>query len=195
MGTYVWDGRSPDCPSNLVQLYRGPMKFYVNSTATVSLSGSLAVLKKDDQVAGLELANSFPLCHHTAWHSHLKDVILVIHANSSVSIAKQEFDPSVVSETTRIEAEFSFLLIKSTLSQKELLRQIKVAVCENRWQTLRARHEAGAGSDNPYSLKEVFGRGVLLSKAGGAVYVTVCSQVEAEPRAHPLSNCTHESPS
>ena len=120
---------------------------------------------------------------------------MVIHADSSVSIAKQEFDPSVVSETTRIEAEFSFLLIKSTLSQKELLRQIKVAVCENRWQTLCARHEAGAGSDNPYSLKEVFGRGVLLSKAGGAVYVTVCSQVEAEPSAHPLSNCTHESPS
>jgi hypothetical protein len=39
------------------------------------------------------------------------------------------------------------------------------------------RLEALAGTDNPYSLNEVVGKGVLLAKAGGAVYVTACSQV------------------
>ena len=65
-GTYVWSGHGPECPSGLVQLYRGPMKFYVNSTASVSLKGSLAVLEREDQVAGLELTESFPLCHQAA---------------------------------------------------------------------------------------------------------------------------------
>ena len=56
------------------------------------------------------------------------------------------------------------------------------------------RLEAVAGTDNPYSLNEVVGKGVLLAKAGGAVYVTACSQVEAEPRPHPQGNCTQEIP-
>jgi hypothetical protein len=32
-------------------------------------------------VAGLELTESFPLCHHAAWRTHLRDVIIVIHGD------------------------------------------------------------------------------------------------------------------
>ena len=43
------------------QIYRGPMKFYVNSSDT-NLKGGLAVLEREDQITGLEISTSFSLC-------------------------------------------------------------------------------------------------------------------------------------
>ena len=41
------------------------MKFYVNSSDP-NMEGGLAVLEKDDQIPGLELRESFSLCHSAA---------------------------------------------------------------------------------------------------------------------------------
>ena len=83
-----------------------------------------------------------------------------------------------------------FMHIRTSLSNRELLRQIKVAICENRRQTLFTRIESIAGSDNPYSLTQVIGPGPVISKNGASVYVTSCVAVTVEPRSHP--NCTQE---
>ena len=61
------------------------------------------------QVADLELTDSFPLCHHAACRTHLRDIIIVIHGDNFSSVAKSNFDPSAVSELTRLESEISFL--------------------------------------------------------------------------------------
>ena len=112
------------------------MKFHVNSTDSSSLQNGMAVLEQAEQVAGLELTESYPLCHHAAWRTHLRDIIIVIHGDNFSSVAKSDFDPSAVSELTRLESEISILHVKSAISQKEVLRQVKLAICENRRQLL-----------------------------------------------------------
>ena len=52
--------------------------------------------------------------------------------------------------------------------------------------------ESVAGTDSQYALNQVLGKGVLLSKAGSAVYVTHCNSVNVEPCVH--RNCTLEIP-
>ena len=74
------------------------MKFYVNSSDP-NMEGGLAVLEKDDQIAGLELSESFSLCHSAAWTTHLRDIVVVIHGDNYTSVAKNGFDASAVSET------------------------------------------------------------------------------------------------
>ena len=86
------------------------------------------------------------------------------------------------SEATSLESQLSFLHIKNALSQKEMLRQVRLAICENRRQVLLSRLEAIAGSDNPYSLTNVLGRGVMLTRAGSVVYATHCNPVQVVPR-------------
>ena len=91
-----------------------------------------------------------------------------------------------------MESEISFLHVKTAISQKEILRQVKLAICENRRQLLISRMESVAGTDSQYALNQVLGKGVLLSKAGSAVYVTHCNSVNVDPRVH--RNCTLEIP-
>ena len=53
-GTYVWTHQRLTCPDTISQIYRGPMKFYVNSSDP-NMEGGLAVLEKDDLYGTLEL--------------------------------------------------------------------------------------------------------------------------------------------
>ena len=59
---------------------------------------------------------------------------------------------------------------------------------------LLSRLEAIAGSDNPYSLTNVLGRGVMLTRAGSVVYATHCNPVQVVPRSLMPGNCSHEIP-
>jgi hypothetical protein len=76
------------------------------------------------------------------------------------------------------------------MSMKEKLRQVRGAICMNRREIAHTRLEAIAGADNPYSLITIFGRGHLVIKAGGVVYVMRWAPVEVLPRSH--KNCTEE---
>jgi len=80
-GTYIWEKVDSECPETLVQLYRGDLRFFVNSMEAGSLVGGLAVLDKDDQVAGLELISPLLLCYHAAWKTHLTGFFVVIHGD------------------------------------------------------------------------------------------------------------------
>ncbi len=113
MGTYVWNLTKVECPDTLNRIYRGMMRFYVNSSTTASLENSIAVLDHGNQVAGLEVMASFPLCAHTAWKTHMTDVIIVIHPDNYTSIAGEGFDPSTASEWSRVESSLSFFARKN----------------------------------------------------------------------------------
>ena len=110
------------------------------------MEGGLEVLEKDDQIAGLELSESFSLCHSATWRTHLRDIVVVIRGENYTSVAKNGFNASSVSETASVESQLSFKHIKNVLSQKEILRQIKLAICENRRKVLLSSLEAIAGS-------------------------------------------------
>ena len=147
-GTYVWKHERLSCLDTISQIYRGALKFYVNSSDT-NLEGGLAVLEREDQIAGLEITTSFSLCFTAAWLTHIRDVVIVLHNDNFTAVAKNGFDPGSASEATSLESQLSFLHIKNALSQKEMLRQVRLAICENRRQVLLSRLEAIAGSDNP----------------------------------------------
>jgi hypothetical protein len=118
--------------------------------------------------------------------------VVVVHPDNFTSIATDPFDPEQITDYIRLESELSFLHVKTTLSNRDRLRQVKLAICNMRRQVAATRLEAAAGSDNPYAFIEVFGRGHLSTRAGAAVYFTRCNPVSVQP--HAVVNCTSEVP-
>jgi hypothetical protein len=192
-GTVVWEYDSMACPQTIVRLYRGMMKAYVNQTNTYEGSTVVVEHQDKDQAAGLELAESFILCGHQAFKTHIKNIAVFIHKDDRMEVAQGRFnDKEGEGDLTRLESGMSFMQVRASMSMKEKLRQVRGAICRNRREIAHIRLEAIAGADNPYSLITIFGRGHLAIKAGGAVYVTRCSPVEVLPRSH--NNCTEEIP-
>ena len=192
-GTYVWDYSQEDCPDSIVQLYLGDVKVLTNSTA--SFSGGLAIVEgsEKDQVAGLELTESFVLCGRAAQRTHIKNIVIFFHPMTGMQVASGKFSTATgEAEITRLESEVSFLQVKATMSLQERIRQVKAEICENRRQIAHVRLESLAGAENPYSLMQVFGRGHQVTKNGATVYVTKCQPVEVVPRQH--TECTNEVP-
>ncbi len=192
-GTVVWEYDAMACPQTIVKLFRGKMKAYVNQTNTYEGSTVVVEHQDKDQAAGLELAESFILCRHQAYQTHIKNIAVFIHKDERMQVAQGHFtDKEGERDLTRLESGMSFMQVLASMSMKEKLRQVRGAICVNRRQIAHTRLEAIAGADNPYSLITVFGRGHLAIKAGRAVYVTRCSPVEVVPRSH--ENCTEEIP-
>jgi hypothetical protein len=192
-GTIVWEYDSMDCLQTIIRLYRGMVKGYVNQTNTYEGSTVVVEHQDKDQAAGLELAKSFILCGHQAFRTHIKNIAVFIHKDDRMEVAQGRFSGKEgEGDLTRLESGMSFMQVRASMSMKEKLRQVRGAICENRREIAHTRLEAIAGADNPYSLITIFGRGYLVIKAGGAVYVTRCSLVEVIPRTH--SNCTEEIP-
>ncbi len=195
-GTVVWEYDSMACLQTIVRLYRGMMKAYVNQTNPYE--GSTVVVEhqdkdKEDQAAGLELAELFILCGHQAFRTHIKNIAVFIHKDDRMEVAQGRFtDKEGEGDLTRLESGMSFVQVRASMSMKEKLRQVRGAICVNRREIAHTKLEAIAGADNPYSLITIFGRGHLATKAGGAVYVRRCSPVEVAPRSH--RNCTEEIP-
>jgi hypothetical protein len=65
-GTVVWEYDSMPCPQTIVQLYRGLMNLNVNQAGVYEGATSVVEHQDKDQVAGLEMAESFILCGHQA---------------------------------------------------------------------------------------------------------------------------------
>ncbi len=146
-----------------------------------------------DQVAGLELTESFLLCGRAAMRTHIKNIVIFFHPMSGIQVASGKFSTATgEAEVTRLESEVSLLQVKATMSLKEHIRQVKAEIWDNRRQIAHVRRESLAGADNPYSLMQVFGRGHQITRNGAMVYVTKCQTVEVVPRQH--TECTNEIP-
>ncbi len=192
-GMVVWEYDSIACPQTIVRLYRGMRKAYMNQTNTYEGSTVVVEHQDKDQAAGLQLAESFILCRHQAFRTHIKNIAVFIHKDDRMEVAQGRFtDKEGEGDLTRLESGMSFMQVRASTSMKEKLRQVRGAICVNRREIAHTRLEAIAGADNPYSLITIFGRGHLAIKAGGAVYVTRCSPVKMVLRSH--RNCTEEIP-
>ena len=71
---------------------------------TLIWRGGLAVLECEDQIAGLELQTSLTLCFSAAWHTHIRDVVIVLHNDNYTTAAKNGFDPGSASEATSLKS-------------------------------------------------------------------------------------------
>ncbi len=190
-GTVVWEYDSMACLQTIVQLYRGLMKVYVNRSGAYEGSTAVVEHQNKDQAAGLEMADSFILCSHQAFKTHIKSIAVFIHKDDRTEVAQGRFaNKEGEGNLTPLESGMSFLQVRASMSMKEKLRQVRSAIYVHRREIAHTRLEAIAGADNPYSLITIFGPGHLGIKAGGAVYVTRCALVEVLPRSH--KNCTEE---
>jgi hypothetical protein len=73
-GTVVWEYDSMACPQRIVRLFRGMMKVYVNQSGVYEGSTAVVEHQDKDQAAGLEMAESFILCGHQAFKTHIKSI-------------------------------------------------------------------------------------------------------------------------
>jgi hypothetical protein len=157
----------------MVQLYRGLMKVYVNWSRVYEGSTTVVEHQDKDQAAGLEMADSFILCIHQAFKTHIKSIAVFIHKDDRMEVAQGHLaNKEGDGDLTCLESGMSFLHVKAAMSMKENLRQVQSAICVNQREMALTRLEAIAGADNPNSLITIFGQGNLAIKAGGAMYVT-----------------------
>jgi hypothetical protein len=167
-GTVVWEYNSMACPQTIVRLYSGMMKAYVNQSNTYEGSTVLVEHQDKDQAAGLELAESFILCGHQAFSTHIKNIAVFIHKDNRMEVAQGRFtDKEGEGDLTRLESGVSFMQVRVSMSTKEKLRQVRGAICVNRREIAHTRLEAIAGADNPYSLITIFGEGTWRSRLEG----------------------------
>jgi hypothetical protein len=108
LGTMVGSHKQASCPQGLTQLFRGKIRIFSNESS--SFVGAIALLEEKGQVAGLELHSSHLLCHHPAYATHLRDVVLVVHPDNFTSIATDPFDPEQITDYIRLETELVFCM-------------------------------------------------------------------------------------
>jgi hypothetical protein len=91
-GTVVWEYDSMAYPQTIVRLYRGMMKAYVNQSNTYKGSTVVVEHQDKDQAAGLELAESFILCGHQAFKTHIKNIAVFIHKDDRMEAEQGHFN-------------------------------------------------------------------------------------------------------
>jgi hypothetical protein len=168
-----------DCPDSIVQLNLGSIKVLSNSSA--SYAGGLAIVEGSEK----EFTESFLLCGKAAMRTHIKNIVVFFHSMSRIQVASGKFSTAIgEAEVTRLESEVSFQQVKATMSLKEWIRQVKAEICDKRRQIANVRLESLVGAENPYSLMQVFGRGLQITRNGATVYVTKCQADEVVPLQH-----------
>jgi hypothetical protein len=63
------------------------MKIYTNQTSIYEGSTVVMAHTDKDQAAGLEIAESFILCGHQAYKTHIKSTALFVHNDDQVEVA------------------------------------------------------------------------------------------------------------
>jgi hypothetical protein len=86
-GTVVWEYDSMACPQTIVQLYKGLMKVYMKQSGVYEGGVGVVEHRDKDQAAGLEIAESFILCGHQAFKTHIKSIAIFMHEDDRVEVA------------------------------------------------------------------------------------------------------------
>jgi hypothetical protein len=70
----------------IVQLYKGPIKVYINGFNVFKGSTVVVEHKDKNEAAGLEIAESFILCEHQAYKMYIKSIAFYIHDDDWVQV-------------------------------------------------------------------------------------------------------------
>ncbi len=121
----VWEYDPMECPQTIVRLYKGMMKAYVNQSNTYEGSTVVVEHQDKDQAAGLELAESFILCGHQAFRTHIKNIAVFVHKDDRMEVAQGRFSGKEgEADLTRLGSGMSFMQVRASMSMKEKLRQV-----------------------------------------------------------------------
>ncbi len=133
-----------------MQLYKGPIKVYINGF-NVSEGSTVVVDKDKNKTAGLEIAESSILCEHQAYKTYIKSIAFYIHNDDWVQVPCGHFTDKGDIDMTQLESGMSFLKVKSSVTMKGKPRQVRSAICGNRREITHTWLETLAGADNPNS--------------------------------------------
>ncbi len=87
----MWEYDPMECPQTIVRLYKGMMNAYVNQSSTYEGSTVVVEHQDKDQAAGLEVAESFILCSHQAFRTHIKNIAVFVHKDDRMEVAQGRF--------------------------------------------------------------------------------------------------------
>ncbi len=76
------------CLQMIVQLNQGLMKVYINQANIHEGSTAVVEHKDKDKAAGLEIAESFMVCSHLTYKTHINSIAIFIHNDYRVEVAK-----------------------------------------------------------------------------------------------------------
>jgi hypothetical protein len=77
--------------------------------------------REKDQVAGLELTETFLLCGRAAQRTHIKNIAIFFHPMPGMQVASGKFSTATgKAEITRLESEASFLQEASMSLQESI---------------------------------------------------------------------------
>jgi hypothetical protein len=88
------------------------------------------------------MANSFILCSHQAFKTHIKSIAVFIHKDDWMEVAQGRF-ANKEGDGDSNPPRVSFLQVRASMSMKENLRQVQSAICVNREPEGDCSHEAG----------------------------------------------------
>jgi hypothetical protein len=90
------------------------------------------------------MADSFILCSHQAFKTHIKSIVVFIHKDDRMEVAQGQFADKEGGggDLTCLESRMSFLQVRASMLMKEKLRQVWSATCVNWREITHIRLEA-----------------------------------------------------
>jgi hypothetical protein len=72
------------------------------------------------------VAESFILCGHQAFRTHIKNIAVFVHKDDRMEVAQGRFSGKEgEADLTRLESGMSFMQVRASMSMKEKLRQVR----------------------------------------------------------------------
>ena len=195
-GIIVWEPPTIECDNTVSEIYKGKATIrrqpkepgYENAILMIENKGT-------NQYAGLVLKGTLPICDKMMYATHLGKGLAVYimppEADQSgvhVPIVGKQFDV----ETRNIQTQISYLHLDLKITFHNHWDDFREELCGLDYRTLHTRLQAISDTNNPYSLRDIFGDGHSIKRAGAVAYVTKCIPVEVDISSFP--NCTQEIP-
>jgi hypothetical protein len=115
-GTVVWEYDPMECPQTIVKLYKGMMKAYANQFNTYEGPTVVVEHQDKDQAAGLELAESFILCGHQAFRTHIKNIAVFVHKDDRMEVTQGLFSGKEgEADLTGLKSGMSFMQVRASM--------------------------------------------------------------------------------
>ncbi len=126
--TVLWKYDLLACQQNVVHFYEGPLKVYTIQTKVLEEGPAMIYHKDQDQATELELAESFILCRHLAYKTHINSFAVFVRGDDRFKIARRKFtdkESEKQMKMTRLESRMSLMIMQ------EKLCNVRSVICLN----------------------------------------------------------------
>ena len=191
-GVLVWNATTPNCEETTSQVYLGNAELHLLKRAP-GIQGAILLVKNDTthQYAGLIIKEPKNICKLECYSTQITSLAACIlrEFDSPMDLT---FKAHINPHLTNTQTQLSFLHINTNLENHKKFEVIQKSICQNERRIMFNKLQAIAGTDNPYALLDLYGKGHVVYRAGAVVHVAKCYQLDAGRASFP--NCTTEIP-